>query len=58
MKIAHTCRRFAGAGTWRAGFLVANPLLEEAFTREIGRPRIKKPLANANLRAYFYLYEL
>jgi hypothetical protein len=24
----------------------------------LGRPRIKKPLANANLRAYFYLYDL
>ncbi|HEY1557519.1 MAG TPA: hypothetical protein VGF94_21955 [Kofleriaceae bacterium] len=42
--------------TWRAGFLVANPLLERAFEPVLGRPRIKKPLANANLRAYFYLY--
>lgn len=48
-------QRFKG---WRAGFLVANPLLEEEFFRVMGRPRIKKPLANANLRAYFYLYEL
>jgi len=28
------------------------------FARVIGQPRIKKPLANANLRAYFFLYEL
>jgi 23S rRNA G2445 N2-methylase RlmL len=53
--IAHTCRRFRG---WRAGFLVGSPDFEPAFARVIGRPRIKKPLANANLRAYFYLYEL
>ena len=53
--IAETCRRFRG---WRAGFLVGNPLLESEFMRVLGRPRIKKPLANANLRAYFYLYEL
>jgi 23S rRNA G2445 N2-methylase RlmL len=53
--LAETCRRFKG---WRAGFLVGNPLLEEMFFHELGRPRIKKPLANANLRAYFYLYEL
>ncbi|HZJ62328.1 MAG TPA: hypothetical protein VFD36_02325, partial [Kofleriaceae bacterium] len=52
--LARTCRRFRG---WRAGFLVANPQLEQAFHRVIGAPRIKKPLANANLRAYFYLYE-
>ncbi len=53
--LAETCRRFRG---WRAGFLVGNPLLEEVFMNVVGRPRIKKPLANANLRAYFYLYEL
>ena len=53
--LARTCERFRG---WRAGFLVANPLLERIFMRSIGRPKIKKPLANANLRAYFYLYEL
>jgi 23S rRNA G2445 N2-methylase RlmL len=53
--IARTCQRFRG---WRAGFLVGNPLLEEVFMDVIGRPKIKKPLANANLRAYFYLYEL
>jgi len=53
--LAHTCRRFAG---WRAGFIVSNPLLEETFMSIVGRPRIKKPLANANLRAYFFLYDL
>ncbi|HSN26033.1 MAG TPA: hypothetical protein VLT45_07100 [Kofleriaceae bacterium] len=53
--MAQTCRKFAG---WRAGFLVGNPLLERAFMDAGMRPRIKKPLANANLRAYFYLYEL
>jgi 23S rRNA G2445 N2-methylase RlmL len=53
--LAETCKRFKG---WRAGFLVGNPLLEETFFYVLGKPRIKKPLANANLRAYFYLYEL
>jgi 23S rRNA G2445 N2-methylase RlmL len=53
--LAHTCRRFAG---WRAAFIVGNPLLEETFFHIVGRPRIKKPLANANLRAYFYLFDL
>jgi 23S rRNA G2445 N2-methylase RlmL len=53
--LAGTCQRFRG---WRAGFLVGNPLLEQVFMQAIGRPKIKKPLANANLRAYFYLYEL
>src|SRR3569623_1650616 len=53
--MAETARRFTG---WRAGFLVGNPLLEQAFYDAGMRPRIKKPLANANLRAYFYLYEL
>ena len=53
--LAQTCRRFRG---WRAGFLVGNPLLEQAFLPVVGKPRIKKPLANANLRAYFYLYDL
>jgi 23S rRNA G2445 N2-methylase RlmL len=53
--LAETCARFRG---WRAGFLVGSPLLEDVFFRVVGRPRIKKPLANANLRAYFYLYEL
>ena len=49
--IAVACRRFRG---WRAGFLVGSPL----FERIMGRARIKKPLANANLRAYFFLYDL
>ena len=53
--LATACQRFRG---WRAGFLVGSPLLEEVFERVVGPPRIKKPLANANLRAYFYLYEL
>jgi len=53
--LATTCARFRG---WRAGFLVGSAILEDVFFRVIGRPRIKKPLANANLRAYFYLYEL
>jgi 23S rRNA G2445 N2-methylase RlmL len=53
--IAQTCRRFAG---WRAGFLVGSAQFEQLVGRALGRPRIKKPLANANLRAYFYLYEL
>jgi putative N6-adenine-specific DNA methylase len=53
--LARTCQRFRG---WRAGFLVGNPQLEQAFHGAIGPPRIKKPLANANLRAYFYLYDL
>jgi 23S rRNA G2445 N2-methylase RlmL len=53
--LAVTCRRFVG---WRAAFIVGNPLLEEAFgTVRLGA-RIKKPLANANLRAYFYLFEM
>jgi hypothetical protein len=53
--IADSCRRFPG---WRAGFLVGSPQFEQLVGRALGRPRIKKPLANANLRAYFYLYEL
>jgi 23S rRNA G2445 N2-methylase RlmL len=53
--LAAACRRFRG---WRAGFLVGSPLFEEVFGRVLGRPRIKKPLANANLRAYFLLYDL
>ena len=53
--IAATCRRFRG---WRAGFLVGTPRFEQVIGRALGRPRIKKPLANANLRAYFFLYDL
>lgn len=46
------CGQFSG---WRAGFLVANPEWERAFGR---RARIRKPLENGPLRAYFYLYDL
>jgi 23S rRNA G2445 N2-methylase RlmL len=53
--LATACRRFRG---WRAGFLVGSPVFEDVFGHAIGRPRIKKPLANANLRAYFFLYDL
>lgn len=53
--MAATCKRFRG---WRAAILCANPSLEQEFLRVLGRPRMKKPLANANVRAYFYLYEL
>ncbi|MEO8704820.1 MAG: hypothetical protein ABI867_32510 [Kofleriaceae bacterium] len=53
--LATTCRRFPG---WRAGFLVGSPIFEDVFFDIIGRPRIKKPLANANLRAYFFLFDL
>nr|MBA3502161.1 hypothetical protein [Deltaproteobacteria bacterium] len=56
--LAETCARFRGGTPWRAAFLVGSPILEEVFFHVIGRPRIKKPLANANLRAYFYLFEL
>ena len=53
--IAMTCQRFRG---WRACFLVGNPSFELELGPVLGRPRIKKPLANANLRAYFYLFDL
>jgi 23S rRNA G2445 N2-methylase RlmL len=53
--IASSFRRFTG---WRAGVLVANPIFERVAHAVLGPPRIKKPLANANLRAYFLLYEL
>jgi 23S rRNA G2445 N2-methylase RlmL len=53
--IAIACTRFRG---WRAGFLVANPMFERELADVLGRPRIKKPLANANLRAYFLSWEL
>ena len=60
MIIAYRSLRVAckGLAGWRAGFIVANPLFEEEFAKAYGRPKIKKPLANANLRAYFYLWEL
>lgn len=50
--LSRWCREFSG---WRAAFLVANQLFEEAFG---GRPRIKKPLNNGPLRGYFYMYDL
>jgi len=51
-ELADTCAKFRG---WRAGFLVAN----EDFERVVGgRPVVKKPLSNGNIRAHFYLYEL
>lgn len=53
--LATMCARFHG---WRAGFITASPLLERVFYGSIGQPRIKKPMANANLRAYFLLYDL
>ena len=46
------CRQFPG---WRAAFLVAHRDFELAFG---GRPRIVKPLANANQPARFYLYDI
>jgi 23S rRNA G2445 N2-methylase RlmL len=45
-------RTFKG---WRAGILVGHPGFEEAFG---GRVTMRKPLANAQIRTYFYLYEL
>ena len=51
-ELADTCAKFRG---WRAGFLVAN----EDFERVVGgRPSVKKPLSNGNIRGHFYLYEL
>jgi 23S rRNA G2445 N2-methylase RlmL len=46
------CDQFHG---WRAGFLVANLEFERAFGR---RARVRKPLDNGSLPAYFHLYEL
>jgi 23S rRNA G2445 N2-methylase RlmL len=53
--IAGTCARFHG---WRAAFLCGNPQFERVCSRVLGRPRIKKPIANANVRSYFLLYDL
>ena len=50
-ELGRMCRKFRG---WRAGFLVGHPGFEYAFGRE---PSIKKPLANGNLRTYFYGYQ-
>lgn len=46
------CQDFPG---FRAAFLVANNDFEEAFG---GRARVRKPLSNGNLRAYYHLYDL
>lgn len=46
------CDQFRG---WRAAFLVANRDFERAFGR---RARVRKPLDNGALPAYFHLYEL
>jgi putative N6-adenine-specific DNA methylase len=54
--LADWCARFSG---FRAAFLVANPRFQFAFEHVLGmQPRIKKPLSNATLPAYFYLYEI
>jgi len=50
--LGRSLRAFRG---WRAGILAAHPLFMDAFG---GRPAMRKPLANAQLRTYFYLYEL
>lgn len=49
---------FAAFSGWRAGVIVDNPEFEWVAVRVLGQPRIKQPLANGNLRAYFYLYEI
>ncbi|MCP4446633.1 MAG: hypothetical protein GY811_15000 [Myxococcales bacterium] len=46
------CESFPG---YRAAFLMANLEFEEILG---GTPRIRKPLSNGSLRAYFCLYEL
>jgi 23S rRNA G2445 N2-methylase RlmL len=48
-------RAFRGFRGWRAGILAGHPAFEHAFG---GRPAMRKPLANAQIRSYFYLYEL
>lgn len=50
--LGHWCESFPG---YRAAFLMANPEFEEIFG---GVPRIRKPIKNGNLRAYFCLYDL
>jgi 23S rRNA G2445 N2-methylase RlmL len=45
------CRHLPG---WRAGFIVANPEFELAFGR---LARVKKPVSNAQLPAYFLLFD-
>ncbi|MCA9679972.1 MAG: RNA methyltransferase, partial [Myxococcales bacterium] len=49
--LGDVCHGFRG---WRGGFLVVNEEFERAFG---GRPTIKKPLSNGNLRGYFFGYE-
>lgn len=49
--LGHYCRSFAG---FRTAVLVANDDFERAFG---GRPRVKKPLSNGQLRSYFLLYD-
>lgn len=46
------CEQFPG---YRAAFLVANPEFEEIFG---SRARVRKPISNGSLRAYFCLYDL
>ncbi len=46
------CENFPG---YRAAFLVANEQFEEIFG---GVPRIRKPISNGSLRAYYCLYDL
>ncbi len=46
------CEDFPG---YRAAFIMANLEFEEIFG---GSPRIRKPISNGNLRAYFCLYDL
>jgi 23S rRNA G2445 N2-methylase RlmL len=49
--LGRAMRRFRG---WRAGILAAHPAFEHAFG---GKPSMKKPLANAQLRSYFFVYD-
>ncbi len=46
------CEQFPG---YRAGFLVGNAEFEETFG---ARARVRKPISNGSLRAYFCLYDL
>jgi 23S rRNA G2445 N2-methylase RlmL len=50
--MARWCEQFPGN---RAAFLVGNPQFEEVFGL---RARIRKPISNGALRAYFCLYDL
>jgi 23S rRNA G2445 N2-methylase RlmL len=55
---ADLARAFRGFRGWRAGVLAAHPLFEDTFARGGLTPAMKKPLANAQIRSYFYLFEL